>query len=211
MFRDRRQAGELLGQELKKRVFKHDPIVIGLPRGGVVVADAVALVLHLPLDIICPRKIGAPFNTEFAIGAVDENGHLALNQEAVKYLQVSKEYIEEIAAVEVAKSKKRLEIFRKGMPPRNLKEKSVILVDDGLATGYTMKAAIGAAKEAGAAELIVAVPVSSKAAAIEIAKQSDQFLSLLTPPDFSAVGQFYLQFEQTEDEEVVKILQGQRD
>lgn len=206
MFRDRRNAGELLALALEKYKHAHNTIVIGLPRGGVVLADVIAEKLKLPLDVICPRKISLPSYPEFAIGAVDESGTLSLNDEAVQFLHVSDEDIRQIAHREMLEAQKRLTMFRKNCPQRDLKDKTVIIVDDGLATGYTMKAAVLTAKDEGAKKVIVAIPVSSINAAHMIEKICDEFICLMLPENFMAVGQFYLHFDQTHDQEVMQIL-----
>lgn len=206
MFRDRRHAGELLALALVDYKNSDNTIVIGLPRGGVVLADVIAEELCLPLDVICPRKISIPYYPEFAIGAVDESGAICLNDDAVQYLHVSDELIKQTALREMLEAKKRLVMFRKNKPLRHLQNKIVIIVDDGLATGYTMKAAIVTARREEAKKIIVAVPVSSRSAAEMIEKISDELISLTIPENFMAVGQFYVYFDQTQDQEVIQLL-----
>ena len=139
IFEDRREAGKLLTQKLMTYKANPDAIVIGLPRGGVVVAYEIAIQLKLPLDIVCPRKIGAPFNPELAIGAITETGAGDFDERLVAMLEVQQSYIEQMVEEEKNKAKQRLLMFRKGLPRRLLEDKIVILVDDGLATGATMK------------------------------------------------------------------------
>lgn len=205
-FRDRIHAGEQLATELIKYKDIEDGIVIGLPRGGVPVAFEVARTLHLPLDIVCPRKIGAPFNPEYAIGAITETGEGEFNQYAISSLDVSEEYIQEEVQKEKAQAQHRLELYRKGLPSRTLKNKVVFLVDDGIATGSTMRAAIRSVRGEGAQKIIMAVPVSPPDAFREISGMVDEAVCLETPSFFQAVGQFYEQFGQTADEEVIELM-----
>lgn len=207
LFRDRKDGGKQLLPELLK--YKEDPnaIVIGLPRGGVVTAAEIAEGLHLPLDVICPRKIGAPFEPELAIGAITETGEGIFDERLISLFNVSQEYIDRTVAEEMAVAKRRLAMFRKGMPKLNLEGKTVIIVDDGLATGATMKAAIKSIQADGADRIVVAVPVSPPDTLAEISEVVDEAISLYTPAAFHAVGQFYSNFTATEDEDVVAILQ----
>ncbi len=206
MFVDRQDAGKKLCHALQ--AYKQEPniLVIGLPRGGVVVAYEVALFLGASLDVICPRKVGAPFNPELALGAVTETGEGYFNDHLISSLGVSRSYIEKESQKEQAVAKRRLELFRKGKKPLNCKDKTVIIVDDGLATGATMKAAIHSIKRQKPKKIVVAVPVSPPDTANEIAEMCDAFIALATPWQFQAVGQFYDSFDQTEDEEVVRLL-----
>lgn len=205
-FHDRKDAGKKLVPLLKK--YANDPhaIVIGLPRGGVVTAFEVASGLHLPLDIICPRKIGAPFNPELAVGATTETGEAIFNEELLAQLDISEDYISRQIEKEKLVAQRRLEIYRKGRPPLDLEDKTVILVDDGLATGATMKAAIKSVRAGGASIVVVAVPVSPPDTFQEIEGMVDEAVAIDTPAFFAAVGQFYDRFDQTEDEEVIALL-----
>lgn len=211
MFEDRKDAGKQLAGLLKKYRNHPNAIVLGLPRGGVVTAYEVAKALHLPLDIIVPRKMGSPYSPELAIGAVTETGQMILNQDIIQQLGVSMNFIEKVAAKEKEEALRRLKVFRKGLPPRNLKGKTVILVDDGLATGATMKAAVLAMKAEGADEIVVAVPVSPYDTLQEIRSEADDAVCVETPSFFQAIGQFYVNFTQVEDEEVVELLQKNRE
>ncbi len=205
MFVDRQDAGQKLAKALG--AYKgQNVLVIGLPRGGVVVAYEVALYLGAALDVIAPRKVGAPFNPELALGAVTETGEGYFNDHLISSLGVSKSYIEKESQKEQAVAKRRLELFRRGKPPLNCKDRLVIIVDDGLATGATMKAAIHSIKNQKPKKLIVAVPVSPPDTASEISQMCDDFIALATPWQFQAVGQFYEHFPQTEDEEVLNLL-----
>jgi putative phosphoribosyl transferase len=206
MFRDRQDAGQKLATALLGYANQKDAIVIGLPRGGVVTAAEVAKKLHLPLDIVCPRKVGAPFNPELALGAVTESGDGFFNQDLLRQLEIPEHYLQ----AEIEKEKKvahaRCVAYRKGKPPLNLKDKVVILVDDGLATGATMKAAIQLVRAAKAKKIIVAVPVSPQETLHEIKELANEVVCLSTPYLFQAVGQFYDDFSQTEDDEVIELL-----
>ncbi|MBS0656456.1 MAG: phosphoribosyltransferase [Verrucomicrobia bacterium] len=207
MFEDRRDAGQKLAPLVAKYKNQKDAVVIGLPRGGVVTAAEVAQFLELPLDVICPRKVGAPHNPELALGAVTETGKGFFNEELISRLRVSQSYLEEEIAKEKKRAEMRLSLFRKGRPPLRFTGKTVLLVDDGLATGATMKAAILAVKSQKAAKIVCVVPVSPPDTAAEISMMVDEFVCIDTPWLFQAVGQFYREFGQTEDEEVVAILE----
>jgi putative phosphoribosyl transferase len=206
MFENRQDAGKKLALALEKYKNQKDLIVIGLPRGGVVLAYEVALFLKAPLDVVCPRKVGAPFNPELAIGAVTETGEGFFNEDLIRSVGVSPQYIEKESAKEQERARMRLALFRKGRPPLDFKNKTVIIVDDGIATGATMKAAIQAVKKQKAKKVVVAVPVSPPDTAAEVKEMCDDFICLDTPWLFQAVGQFYREFNQTEDEEVVDLL-----
>lgn len=205
-FYDRQDAGRKLARALEKYADQKDTIVIGLPRGGVVTAFEVASHLHLPLDIVCPRKIGAPFNPEYAIGAITETGEGIFDQRAIASLGVSADYMKNTIEQEKKQAMHRLQFFRHGRPPRDVKGKTVILVDDGLATGSTMKAAIKTMQQEGAGAIIVAVPVSPPHTISEIKPTVREIVCLYAPEMFWAVGEFYEYFAQTEDEEVSALM-----
>lgn len=207
IFEDRYSAGEQLADLLVKYQNDKNAIILGLPRGGVVTASAVAQKLKVTLDVICPRKIGAPFNPELAIGAITETGEGVFNWSLINSLDISENYIKKEVEKEKQRAQLRLKIFRKGLPPRKLEGKTVILVDDGLATGATMKAAIQSVKAENAASIVVAIPVSPLETLQEIAANVDEVFCLDTPYNFQAVGQFYESFQQVEDEEVIRILE----
>jgi putative phosphoribosyl transferase len=207
LFNDRYSAGEQLAELLTVYKEAQDTLILGLPRGGVVTAYAVAQKLHLPLDVTCPRKIGAPFNPEFAIGAITETGEGFFNEALITRLGISKEYIAHEIKKERERATARLKMFRRDLPPRQLQGKTVILMDDGLATGATMKAAIASVRKEQAEIVIVAVPVAPLETLQEIQALVDQAFCLETPSFFEAVGQFYLHFTQVEDAEVLALLQ----
>lgn len=204
-FHDRTEAGQKLAKTLTSFSGKENTIVIALPRGGVVIGYEVAKLLHRPLDIICSKKIGAPSNPEFAIGAITDSGKTIWNAEAIAQLNLTKEYLAE--SVKIQKQKALDQLFRfRGTKPRNLADKTVILVDDGLATGSTMLAAIETAQEEKAKAIIVALPVAAKESLAQVEELVDGTICLYTPPTFFAVGQFYTDFAQVEDEEVIALL-----
>lgn len=206
MYENREEAGKELATALAKYKENKDTLVIGLPRGGVVTAYEVASALHLPLDVICPRKVGAPNNPELAIGAVTETGEGFFNEDVISYLNVSQEYMQQACLEEQKRAQMRTNTFRKGRPPLSLENKIVIIVDDGLATGATMKAAILSLKGKKTAKIIVAIPVSPPETAKEVKALCDELVVLQSPWFFQAVGQFYADFGQTTDEEVVELL-----
>ncbi len=207
-FKDRRDAGKQLSKALPSysNIFS---IVLGLPRGGVVLAAEIAKELSIPLDIICPRKIGAPGNQEFAIGAITETGEGYFNQEIIEALGISPLYLKKEIEKEKEEAKRRLKVFRGPRPVLNLKGKQIVLVDDGLATGMTMKAAIATVRKLSPSKVIVAVPVAPIDTAREIQSLVDEFICLLITDNFYAVGQFYEKFPQTTDQEVIDLLADQ--
>lgn len=205
-FKDRKEAGKRLFEALTAYKNHDNAIVLGLPRGGVVVAHEVARKLNVPLDIIVPRKIGAPGYKEFAIGAIAQDGTGVFNDEIIKGYGISREYIDTEVRNEKAEAQRRLKVYRGKRPELNVKNKIVILVDDGIATGYTMLAALKFLKSQNPAKIIVAVPVASPHSLKEIEKEADQVVVLAAPPFFQAVGQFFEEFGQTTDDEVIEIM-----
>lgn len=205
-FIDRFDAGIKLAAALAKYRNDKNGIVLALPRGGVQTGYEVAKGLNLPLEITCPRKIGAPSNPEFAIGAITETGEGILHQEVIASLGVSQDYIKKTIAEEKEVAKNRLDLYRMGRPPRQLKGKTVLLVDDGLATGATMQAAIASVKKEGAGKIVLAVPVSPPHTLSEFRSEVDEIVCLMTPPGFYAVGQYYSDFSPVSDQEVIRLL-----
>jgi len=205
LFKDRNDAGRQLGVALYK--FKEAPktLVIGLPRGGVVVAYEVAKALHLPLDVIVPRKIGAPDNPELAIGAI-AGDTVQLDQALIAHLQVSPSFIEEEIVAERKEAERRLALFRKGKPSQDFTGFTILLVDDGIATGSTMRASIAYLKKMKAKHIVVAVPVGPPDTLAELKETVDEVICPYTPSSFYAVGQFYQNFPQTQDSEVIQLL-----
>jgi putative phosphoribosyl transferase len=206
IFRDRRDAGIQLAEKLKDYKAFEATLVLALPRGGVIVGFEIARALELPLDVLIVRKIGFPGQREFAVGAVSETGSVVLNTSVISTYGVDDEYIQ----VEIAKQKeeieRRIEIYRKGKRISELEGKTIILVDDGVATGATLKAAISALKKEKIKKLVAAIPVSPPETAEELKGMVEEFICLRMPADFAAVGNYYDDFQQVPDEEVVEIL-----
>lgn len=207
LFKDRSEAGHLLADKLQKFKDQKDILVLGLARGGMVVAYEVATALSLPLNVVVPRKIGAPGNPELALGSIMEDGKGVFNQSLIRYLEVPDSYIQNEIKKEQAKAKQRLSIYRAKTPMPEIRDQTIILVDDGIATGSTMRGAIEVIKNLGAKQVIVAVPVSSSDAYHLIEEKADEVICLSVPEDFLGVGMFYQNFNQTQDEEVVQLLE----
>lgn len=199
------------GQQLAHKLwgYQGDPkaVVIGLPRGGVVVAAEVAKVLQLPLDIVVPRKIGAPGNPEFALGALTEEGEPVF-QESIQRYDIPEEYLTMAILKEKQEAQRRLKVYRGDRAPLNLSHKTVLLIDDGVATGATMRAAIVSSFKKGADKVVVAAPVIAPDTLQVLEKEASEVVFLHTPEHFSAVGQFYQEFEQSTDTEVIQILKA---
>lgn len=203
-WRDRVEAGQELAKALRKYKGR-DAIVYGLPRGGVVVAAEVARELGLPLDLIIARKIGHPFHPEYAIGAVTEHGKPIVNEAEVAGIDGS--WMKKAIAEQQAEAKRRRELYLHGRPNRSARGKITILVDDGIATGLTFRAAIEELKSKKPAKIVVAVPVAPDDSAAEIENEVDELVVLQREKYFmGAVGNYYEYFEQTEDNEVIDIL-----
>jgi len=205
-FHDRRDAGRQLAEALKFLKGRKDVVILGIPRGGVVVAHEVAKALDLPLDVYITRKIGAPYNPEFALGAVASDGTRVLDELVVQQLHVSQDYIEAETARQKEEIDRRLAEYRGDRPPLELEGKTVVLVDDGVATGSTTLAAIRALKRRAPAKLILAIPVGPPDTVARLSREVDQVVCLDTPEPFWAVGRFYTIFDQTTDAEVVELL-----
>lgn len=204
-FRDRREAGQLLALELEK-YGSANPIVLAIPRGGVVIGAEVAASLDCLLDLIVPRKLGSPFNPELAIGAVVKDGSTYLNRDTIAYIGVSQGYIEEEKKKQVVEIERRLKKYRGDRPEPNIKDETVILTDDGVATGATIRAAIRSIRSQEPEKLVVAVPVGPADTIEELKSEVDEVVCLYAPEVFYAVGGFYAFFEQTTDNEVVELL-----
>ena len=205
MFRDRRDAGRQLAQSLR-RYRGPDTLVLGLPRGGVPVAAEVAAALNAPLDVIVVRKLGVPYQPELAMGAVGEGGVTVVNDEVVRHLHMSEAELSTVAARERDVVAVRALRFRPDRPALSLEDKVAVIVDDGIATGSTAHAACGVARAAGAALVVLAVPVAPADCHPEHWPEVDEFVCLQRPGQFWAVGQFYDDFGQTTDDEVVALL-----
>jgi len=206
LFRDRRDAGRALAARLE-RYRGSDTLVLGLPRGGVVVAAEVARRLGAELDVVVARKLGAPISPEVAIGAVTASGERVLNEELIRELDVSEAYLRGVTALEEREARRREAWLRGNRPPPRIAGRSVIAVDDGLATGATLRAALRSVRKQSPARLVVAVPVGSRQACEALRAEADEVVCLYAPASFSAVGSYYLRFEQTSDDEVRRLLQ----
>jgi putative phosphoribosyl transferase len=207
MFRDRRHAGVLLGERLLPLRLAR-PVVLGLPRGGVVVAAEVARTLGAPLDVLVVRKLGAPGNPELGIGAIAEGGIAVHNGGLIARLGVGRAELEAVTAREAAELERRTRAYRRGRPPLSLEGCTAVVVDDGLATGYTARAAVAAARARGAAAVVLAVPVAAPETAAEFADLVDRVVCVDLPDLLFAVGASYADFSQTSDEEVERLLAG---
>lgn len=205
-FKDRREAGKQLVPSLSHYKGRPDTIVLGLARGGVVVAYEIAKGLSLPLNVIAPRKVGAPGYSELAIGAVMEDGTGVFNDHIIKSLHISNDYIAKEIEIEKARSQRYLNLYRKNLPLPDLTKYTVILADDGIATGATMLAAIRGMKKINVSRLVVAVPVASVDALQLVSEEVDEVVCLYNPENFGAVGYFFREFGQTEDQEVIDLL-----
>jgi predicted phosphoribosyltransferase len=205
-FRGRRAAGRALAALLTTYRADPDVVVLGLARGGVVVAQEVAEALQVPLDVFVVRKLGAPSHAELAVGAVASGGVVVLNEDVIRMLEVSSEELRRIAAVEVTELHRRETAYRGGRQPEPLRDRVTILVDDGLATGASMRAAVTAVRQQGARRVVVALPTAPASAESDLGAGVDEFICVVSPWPFVAVSRSYRHFEQTSDEEVVAIL-----
>jgi putative phosphoribosyl transferase len=205
-FRDRRHAGRVLAGELGEYEGRPDVVVLGLPRGGVPVAFEVASALRAPLDVFLVRKLGAPRRPELAMGAIASGGVRVLNDDVVASLAVDAEAIERTTQMETQELERRERLYRGARPPLELTGKVVILVDDGLATGSTMRAAIEAARMRHPARLVVAVPVAAPSTCRSLRSVADHVVCAVTPKNLYAVGQWYEDFRQTSDEDITDLL-----
>jgi len=204
-FEDRKEAGRLLAAALKGFRGK-DTVVLGIPRGGMVVAGEIAGALNSGLDIVLSRKLGCPGNPELAIGSVGEDGRLFLNQDLAFRVGADETYIETEKARQLSEIKKRVQLFRQFKAKVPLEGKTVIVTDDGVATGSTMQAALWASGRENPKRLIAAVPVGAGESVRFLADYADEVIVLRLPGDLQAIGQFYRHFDQTSDEEVLEIL-----
>lgn len=207
-FADRSEAGRVLASKLLAYAGRNDVIVLGLPRGGVVVAFAVAGALHLPLDLFLVSKIGTPWNRELAMGALAEGGLQLLDLSIVQSLCISDENIQQMTAVAQDELNRSGELYRAGRPELELEGKIVVVVDDGIATGCSILAAVTAIRRRNPAKLVVAVPVAPAVGHSSIRMQADEVISVAEPESFWAVSQWYEKFNQVSDEEVRNLLRS---
>jgi putative phosphoribosyl transferase len=215
MFKNRSAAGKQLAKQLL--VYKSEqPLVLALPRGGVPVAYEVAVALAAPLDVLVVRKLGAPGQPELGIGAVVDGDHpqSVLNEDVMSALHVSDAYLDRVVALELQEIRRRQERYRRGRPPAVIADRTVIVVDDGIATGGSMRAALRGVRRAQPRRVVLAVPVAPPETIAALQSEADVIVCLSTPEVFRAVGQFYVDFTQTSDQEVIELLeaaQRQRD
>ncbi|MBO3731592.1 phosphoribosyltransferase [Glycomyces niveus] len=211
-FADRRDAGRALALRLVDDYYgRDDLLVLGLPRGGVPVAYEVAAALEAPLDVFTVRKIGVPGREELAMGAVASGGAVVMNYEVADMIDIAPRDFDEAAERALAELARREEVYTKGRPPLRPEGKTVMLVDDGLATGSTMRAAVRAVSELGPERVVVAVPCAPSSACRELAAMVDDLVCVSSPAWFQAVGQCYQRFDQTSDEEVGELLAAAAD
>jgi putative phosphoribosyl transferase len=207
LFRDRRDAGRFLAGPLMKYAGRSDVLVLALPRGGVPVAFEVARALGVPLDVFLVRKLGLPGREELAIGAIAPGGVRVVNHDVVRALGVPPDVIDEVAVQEQQELERRMHLYRDDRPPPDVRGRTVILVDDGLATGSTMRAAVAALRQQHPARIVVAAPVGAADTCAEFQEEADEAVCARTPEPFLAVGMWYADFAQTTDEEVRELLE----
>ncbi|GGX77298.1 hypothetical protein GCM10007160_00610 [Litchfieldella qijiaojingensis] len=205
-FRDRHDAGQALAEALSHYRQTPDLLVLALPRGGVPVAWEVAQALDAELDVLVVRKIGVPWQPEVAMGAIAGNGVRVMHDDMIRSLRIPQDEIDAIVRDETMELERRETTYRGHRPPLRIKNRTVIVVDDGLATGATMQAAVKALRAQSPARIVVAVPVSPPDTADDMARVADDVVCLMQPPGFAAVGQWYQRFDQTSDEEVQELL-----
>ena len=207
-FQDRREAGQLLAERLEFLRGREGLLVLGIPRGGVVVGAEIARALDAPLDVFIARKLGAPGNPELAVGAVTSSSEVVLDQELIATLGVGQSYLVAEIKRQHIEIQRRMKAYRGDQPVPDFKDKTIVLTDDGVATGATMRASIQALKVTELRELIVALPVGPPDTIQELADMVDRMICLHTPTFFWAVGGFYADFDQTSDAEVIQLLQS---
>jgi putative phosphoribosyl transferase len=205
-FRDRKYAGRALAKRLALFAGRRDVTVLALPRGGTPVAYEVAKALHAPLDVLVVRKLGVPWNPEFAMGAIASGGERLIDDMLVRELGISTRDVEEVASNEAYELERRERVYRCGRPAPDLRGRTVILVDDGLATGSTMRVAVRAVRRQSPARVVVAAPVAAPEACELLRGEADEVVCAEMPDPFLGVGRWYLDFSQTSDEEVCRLL-----
>lgn len=207
LFHDRSDAGRHLAGTLAGYADRPDVLVLGLPRGGVPVAFEVARALHAPLDVFVVRKLGVPGQEELAMGAIATGGVRVLNDDVIQVAGITEDVIAEVATQEVEELRRRERLYRGDRPAPDVRGKTVIIVDDGLATGSTMRAAVAAVQGQGPARVIVAVPVGAAETCAKLREEADETICAHTPEDFFAIGSWYEDFSQTTDEQVRDLLE----
>ena len=205
-FHDRAEAGKYLAQKLTRYANRSDVLVLGLPRGGVPIAFEVAKAIHAPLDVFLVRKLGVPGHEELAMGAIASGGVRVINDDAVRGLQISDDIVDAVARKELQELERREQTYRDGRPPVAVTDRVVILVDDGLATGSTMRAAAQAVRQQKPKRLVVAVPIGAPETCDEFRSEVDETICAVEPEPFYAVGRWYEDFSPTSDEEVQLLL-----
>ena len=205
-FKDRHEAGVALASLLKGYARRDDVIVLALPRGGVPVAFEVAAALQLPLDVFSVRKLGVPGHPELAMGAIASGGVQVLNEDVLAWYQPSADTVEAVARAEFRELERRERVYRKGRPLAPVEGRIVILVDDGLATGSTMRAAVESVRQLHAGSVVVAAPVGARDTCAMLRRVADEVVCVMTPDHFVAVGAWYEDFRETSDEEVQRLL-----
>jgi len=207
-FSDRYEAGRLLAGKLEHLASRNDVTILALPRGGVPVAFEIANRLGAPMDVFTVRKLGVPGQEELAMGAIAPDDTLVLNESLVSYLGIPRSIIEGVAAIERKELARRNELYRGVRPPPEIANRTIILVDDGLATGSTMRAAISAVRHQNPTRIIVAVPVAPPSTQAELQGEADEVVSVLQPDPFDGVGRWYSDFTQTSDDEVRQLIES---
>ncbi len=210
VFRDRAEAGRLLARKLESSRYDPSALILALPRGGVAVGYELSVSLHLPLDIFVTRKLSTPDNPEYAIGALSETGAIYLNPEAIEVFQLSHAELEAFIGKERQELARRQQLYRNGLPLAPIRDKTVILVDDGIATGATFFATIEAVKELSPRRLIAAIPVAPLDNLARVRSRVDELIVLATPEPFVAVGHHYHDFAQVDDAQVLAYLKAAR-
>jgi predicted phosphoribosyltransferase len=210
VYRDRAEAGRLLATALQRYEGRSDAVVFGLPRGGVPVAAEVARVLHLPLDVLVVRKLGAPGQEELAIGAIGEGGARVLNEGLIRTLGLRQDEIDRMVAEEVRELERWVDVCRGGHTALSVAGKTAIVVDDGVATGATMRAGLQSLRARGVARTVAAAPVGAENSVSALGDEADEVVVLETPEWFNSVGQWYEDFSQTKDDEVRELLAENR-
>ena len=210
LFRNRRQAGQALARVLSAYADRRDVLVLALPRGGVPVGFEVAEALHAPLDVFIVRKLGVPGREEYAMGAIASGGVRVLNESVARLLHISDAAIEEVARTEQQELQRRERLYRDARPPPKVRGRTVLVVDDGLATGSTMRVAVRAVRRQAPARVVVAAPVAAPEACELLRGEADDVVCAEMPSPFWGVGRWYLDFSQTSDEEVCRLLHNAR-